>query len=168
MSARAGDRFDKERASNKTTTTMTIMKYRPAHLRTMPFHGLLNDFFGRDIAHFLGSDDLPSPSPRVNIVEREGDFKLDLVAPGHAKEDLKLNVEDDTLTISADTKSEDLKENERFTRREFSRAQFKRSFRLPETANTEGITAEYQHGVLTVVIPKTEVSKPRTREISIA
>jgi HSP20 family protein len=152
----------------KTTTTMTIMKYRPAHLRTTPFHGLLNDFFGRDIAHFLGSDDLPSATPRVNIVEREGDFKLDLLAPGYGKEDLKLNVENDSLTISAEKKSEQLKDNERYTRREFSSAQFKRSFHLPESANTEGITAEYQNGVLTVVIPKTEAAKPRTREISIA
>jgi len=72
------------------------------------------------------------------------------------------------LTISAEKKSTDLKENERFTRREFNFNAFTRSFTLPETVNAEGIKAELVNGVLHLELPKTEKAKPRTREISIS
>jgi HSP20 family protein len=103
----------------------------------------------------------------VNIIEREGGYELRMLAPGFTKEDLKLSMENEVLTISAEKKVEDLKENERYTRREFSHSAFTRSFRLPETVNAEGIKAEYQNGVLQVHIPKAEAVKPKTREISI-
>lgn len=146
---------------------MNMMKYRPAHACAPAYHGSLHGFLGRDIASFLGSDDLPSTAPRVNIVERANDFKLELLVPGYAKEDLKLRVEGDTLTISAEKKVEELKEGERFTRREFSHSQFQRGFRLPELVNSEGITADHRNGVLTVILPKSEAARPRTRDISI-
>ena len=151
----------------KNPTHMTLMKYRPAHTCAMPHSAFSHGFFSRDIANFLGSDDLPNATPRVNIVDRANDFKLDLAAPGYGKEDLKLDVQGDTLTISAEKKLEELKEGERFTRREFSRTQFTRSFRLPELVNIDGITAEHRNGVLTVIMPKSVVAKPHTREVII-
>ena len=141
--------------------------FAPAY-HTTPVDRLASELLGRDIAHFFGSDDVWSRSPRVNITERKDDFKIDLLAPGFSKQDLKLHVEDNTLTISAEKKAEDLKENERYTRREFSFAKFQRSFHLPENVNTDGITADHVNGVLSISIPKNAESKPRTREISIA
>ena len=85
-------------------------------------------------------------------------------APGYS-EDLKLNVEDDTLTISAEKRRAAEGERALYPPRIRPRA-VQRSFHLPETANTEGITAEYQNA-LTVIV-RTEASRPRTREIGIA
>ncbi|MFZ1692455.1 MAG: Hsp20/alpha crystallin family protein [Flavobacteriales bacterium] len=147
---------------------MTIAKYRPQAVLTSPFSELVNEFFGRDIGQMLGHDDAHRSAPAVNIVERATEFELHLMAPGYAKEDLKLNVEDGTLTVSAEKKTEELKENERYTRREFMRSSFARSFRLPETVNAEAISAEHINGMLVVRIPKAEVVKPKAREISIA
>lgn len=142
---------------------MMTAKYLPQAVFTGPFHDLVNEFLGRPIGH----DDVRRSIPSVNIVEREKDFHLRLLAPGHGKEDLKLNVENEVLTISAERKKEELKENERWTRREFSHSAFTRSFRLPEHVDADGISAEFVDGVLHVSIPKTGTAKPRSREISI-
>ena len=146
---------------------MTIAKYRPQATFAAPFNELVNEFLGRDLGQFFGSDDLRRSNPGVNIVENDKAFELRLLAPGFAKEDLKLSMENEVLTISADKKTEELKENERYTRREFTHSAFSRSFRLPETVNAEGIRAEYLNGVLTVHIPKAEAVKPKQREITI-
>ena len=144
---------------------MTTMKQR-AH--GTPFDELINGFFGRDLSHFVGSDDIQRSTPRVNITESKGGFTLDLLAPGYSKEDLKMNVEDSTLTISAEKKNQALAEGDRYTRREFDFSAFKRSFRLPETVTVDDIKAEFNNGVLSVSIPKTDPAKPAVREISIA
>ncbi len=146
---------------------MTITKYRPQSTFVSPFNELVNEFFGRDIGQFFGSDDMKRSIPSVNIVERENDFDLRMLAPGFSKDDLKLRVENDVLTISAEKKNEELKENERFTRREYSHSAFTRSFRLPETVKVENIKAEFQNGVLHLSIPKAEQQKPKALEIPI-
>lgn len=132
-----------------------------------PVDRLASEIFGRDIAQFFGTDDIQHRAPRVNVIERKDDFKLELLAPGFRREDLKLNVQDDMLTISGEKQMEELKEEERYTRREFGRTKFERSFRLPENLNTEAIKAEHINGVLTVLIPKMAESKPQSRSISI-
>ena len=151
----------------KKHNTMTITKYRPHAAFASPFNDLVNGFFGRDISQFTGHDDVRRTMPSVNILDREQDFELRMLVPGFSKQDLKLNVEKDVLTISAEKKVEEHKESERFTRREFVHSAFSRSFRLPETVNTEAIKADYADGVLIVSIPKMEVAKPKTREIAI-
>ncbi|MEO8590505.1 MAG: Hsp20/alpha crystallin family protein [Flavobacteriales bacterium] len=152
---------------------MTIAKYRPQATFVAPINDLVNEFFGpafgrhAHIGHFLGHDDARGTVPSVNILDREKDFELKMLVPGFSKQDLKLNVERDVLTISAEKKVEERKENERFTRREFTHSAFSRSFKLPETVNVEAIKADYSDGVLTVTIPKAEVAKPKSHEIAI-
>lgn len=147
---------------------MTISKFTPRPSFVSPFNELVNEFLGRDISQFMGQDELKRSAPSVNIVEHEGHFDLRLLAPGYAKEDLKLQVENDILTISAEKKSDELTGNERFTRREFALQAFSRSFRLPEKVNSDALQAAYVNGVLTVTIPKAEEAKPKVREIGIA
>lgn len=146
---------------------MTIVKHRPHGALSAPFNDLFGGFFGRDLAQLYGSDDHFRSAPRANIVESKDGFKLELLAPGYGKEDLKLNVEDDTLTISGERKQEDLRESERWTRREFSHTSFKRSFRLPENVKADAIQADLVNGVLTVSLPKTEESRPKSLSINI-
>jgi HSP20 family protein len=146
---------------------MTITKYRPRTSFVTPFSDLMNDLFHHDIGHFIGHDDVKRGVNAVNITESPEAFDLRLLAPGFSKQDLKLRVENNLLTVSAEKKQDELKENERWTRREFSHTTFSRSFRLPETVNAEAITAAFTDGVLHLSIPKMENAKPRTREISI-
>lgn len=147
---------------------MTLTKYRTRPSFVTPFSDLMNDLFHHDIGHFIGHDDLKRSHQPVNITESPEAFDLHLLAPGFSKQDIKLKVENNVLTVSAEKKNDALKENERWTRREFHHNAFSRAFRLPETVNTEAIVAEFTDGVLHLSIPKTETAKPRTREISIA
>lgn len=132
-----------------------------------PVDRLASELFGRDISHFFGSDDHFTRSARVNIVERKDDFQVQVLAPGFTKEDLKLNIEGDNLTITGEHKASDLAEGDRYTRREFSAASFKRSFTLPKTVKADAVSATYEAGVLTVSIPKSEESKPVARMVEI-
>lgn len=146
---------------------MNTIKQWPRSAYFSPFSGMLSPLFNT-IDQIHGSDDLPHFAPRVNVREDATSFKLEVVAPGYAKEDLKLHVEEGTLTISAEKKTGALGENERWTRREFGLGGFSRSFRLPELIDLDAITAEHANGVLTVVLPKPVASKPVAKEIRIA
>jgi len=146
---------------------MIILKQRPQSTTVPRVDHFINSFFGRDMAQLLGHDDVAMDLPRVNITESKEAYKLDILAPGFRKEDLRLNVEESIITISAEHKDEQLNEGTRFTRREFSLRPFKRSFRLPEQVDADRISAEYGPGVLTIRIPKAAPVKPAQREISI-
>ncbi|MBK9514404.1 MAG: Hsp20/alpha crystallin family protein [Flavobacteriales bacterium] len=147
---------------------MTLTKFSPRPVFVSPFNELVNEFFGRDIGQLLGQDELKRPTTHVNIVERNDHFDLQVLAPGFVKEDLKIHVENEVLTISAEKKQEQLDQNERFTRREFVLNGFSRSFRLPEKVNIDALEASFANGILKVVIPKAEPVKPKVREIGIA
>lgn len=162
-----GTPLDAGAANKPTPMTMTIMKQRPQGTATMPFDELISGFLGRDMAPFFGQEIPGNDLPRVNITESRDAFRLAVLAPGFRKEELKLNVEENTLTIGAEHKDAQLQEGERYTRREFTRRSFKRSFRLPEQVDAEQISAEHANGVLTVRIPKVVPVKPAQREITI-
>ena len=159
--------MNKQCNPNQKQHAMTIAKYRPQGAFINPFGELVSELFNRDIGHVLGHDDVRRSAPAVNILEREKEFELRLLAPGFSKEDLKLSMENEVLTISAEKKNEELKETERWTRREFAHSAFRRSFSLPDAVNIDSVSAAYTNGVLHVYIPKAEVSKPKTREINI-
>ncbi|MCU0353843.1 MAG: Hsp20/alpha crystallin family protein [Cytophagales bacterium] len=120
---------------------------------------MLNDF-----GTFTGQDSRSSV-PAVNIRETEGEYQLEVAAPGLNKEQFSVNVEDRVLTVSAEQKKEETQENGKWTRREFSYASFKRSFTLPKNVNAEAIKATYDNGVLHVHVPKAEAVRPKQIEI---
>lgn len=101
--------------------------------------------------------------PAVNVLESENDFKIELAAPGLKKEDFKVNVHENVLTISAEqkTESEENKDNGKYTRKEFNYSSFKRSFTLPKTVDGDKIVASYNEGVLGLSLPKKEEAKPK-------
>jgi HSP20 family protein len=118
------------------------------------FDRLLSDVFNAPIFN----DELKNTTPSVNVVETAQNFRLDIAAPGLSKEDFKINIEDKTLTISAEKKTETV-EGETNLRREFAYSTFKRTFTLPETVAVANIKATYEAGILTLVLPKTEPQK---------
>ena len=107
--------------------------------------------------------------PSVNISEDDKCFCVDVVAPGFKKEDFKVNVEDDILTISAETKTENNEDNKnkQYSRREYSHSSFTRSFRLPENAKDDQVSASYKDGILKLDIPKTESPVKIKKEVQI-
>lgn len=95
---------------------------------------------------------------RANIKESDEGFEVELATPGISKDQIDINVSDQELTISAtiDAKTEG------FVKREFDYSSFKRVFTLPQIADVEKISANMEHGILTISIPKREELKPKT------
>lgn len=107
--------------------------------------------------------------PAVNIREDEKKFTLDLAVPGIDKKDLKIEINEDVITISSEHKEEKEETGDDFKRREFSYSSFCRSFYLPENVNKDKIEANYKYGILTVELPKeTEEKAKLSRQVKIS
>lgn len=107
--------------------------------------------------------------PAVNVKETETAFVIELAAPGLKKEDLKINVENNTLTIGYKSETKTEEKADKYTRQEFGFTAFSRSFRLPKTVNADAINAAYTDGILTVELPKVEVKEDKlVKEITVA
>ena len=128
------------------------------------FEGDLLDWSNRNFS--LTNTTLPS----VNIKENTDGFEVEVAAPGFEKNDFRVELDNEMLTISSDKKIEtETKEGERFTKHEFSYQCFNRSFTLPNSADVEHIGAQYENGILRVHIPKKEEARPGPyRTIAIA
>ena len=97
--------------------------------------------------------------PAVNITENKSNYEVSLAVPGVKKDDFRIDVEGNILTISS--KKEETKEEKekKFSRKEYNYSSFSRSFSLPDEVNKEKIDAVYQDGVLKLTLPKTEEAK---------
>jgi HSP20 family protein len=141
------------------------------YLKLAPSQKIVNDwFYGSQFPSFPFTTESASFVPSVNIVEDEKMYQLHFNAPGFEKEDFKIKVENGSLLVSAEHKTESKEETKRFTRQEFRYGSFSRSFRLPkDKVNEDGVLATYKNGILTVEIPKKEqeIGKPvRTIEVA--
>lgn len=143
---------------------MTLMKRSN---RLFPgFPSFFDDFMTRDLLGLADSDDVAygSSMPAVNIRETNDEFEVDVAAPGLKKDDFKIELDNNVLTISSEVeqKREDKDKEGNYRRKEFHYAAFSRSFTLPEgMVNTDKIVAEYEDGVLKVHMPKAEEAKPK-------
>lgn len=108
-----------------------------------------------------------SKYPAVNVAESDKGFHVDFAVPGFNKEDFKINVEKDVLTVSGEHHAENLDETKKYSRKEFSYNSFKRSFTLPENVDFNKIDANYKDGVLTLDVAKKEDVKPVVKEIAV-
>ena len=131
----------------------------------MPFY--IPDFFEDSLLPVLSKGN--SFKPAVNIREDDKNYVLDFAIPGIDKKDLKIDMNEDTLTISSETKNESEENKEDYRRKEFSYKSFSRSFYIPENVNREKIEANYKDGILTVSLPKQEVDTSKVqRKIEIS
>lgn len=105
--------------------------------------------------------------PAVNIREDEKHFLLEFAVPGMKKDDFKINLENQALTISSEIKEEDEENKVNYTRKEFVYNSFSRSFTLPKNIVAEKIKADYKDGILNISIPKDEKTK-LSRDIKVA
>ncbi|GAA0551935.1 Hsp20/alpha crystallin family protein [Chitinophaga japonensis] len=146
---------------------MTLVKFNhhPAH---KSFGGLMDEVFN-NTARLLKDDfltgDFFGTYPPVNIRETKEAYLLDVMVPGLSKEDFKINLDKNVLSISAEKQAEQKAEDQKQIRREFSFRSFKRSFTLDETVDAEKIQAKYENGILQLQLPKKEEAQPRTKSI---
>jgi HSP20 family protein len=94
--------------------------------------------------------------PAVNVKESKDNYTVSLAAPGLKKEDFKIDIEGNMLTISSEKEETKEEKDEKFTRKEYNYSSFSRSFTLPDEVNKEKIEAVYQDGVLKMILPKNE------------
>jgi len=130
-----------------------------------PFY--MSNLFDDDFFPVLSSR--TSSMPAVNIKENEKSFTLELAVPGIDKKDLKIETNEDVLTISSETKNEVEDNKDGYKRKEFSYSSFCRSFYIPENVNRDKIGASYKDGILTVDLPKQEEEKSKiSRQVKIS
>jgi HSP20 family protein len=104
-------------------------------------------------------------SPRTDLAEQDDAFHLRLDVPGMSKDDITINLQNGTLTVSGERTSEQTEEGEEYVRVERAFGNFHRTFRLPDAVDADNIEAVYEDGVLTITVPKTEESTRRQIEI---
>ncbi len=105
--------------------------------------------------------------PAANITENEKSFDIEIAAPGLKKEDFKINLENNVLTVSTEKEAEKKEETKNYTRKEFVYGSFCRSFTMPKTVETDQIKASYENGILKLELPKKEETKI-TKEIVVS
>ena len=121
--------------------------------------GLLNDRFwnGR------------KGEPALNIKETDDNFEIELAAPGFAKKDFEVTIEDGCLNIKAEKSTSEEEKEENYTRREFSYNSFERSLQLPENVKEEELKAKYSGGILSFNLVKKEpVKKLKPKKVEIS
>jgi len=101
----------------------------------------------------------------VDVHESEQAYFLTFDVPGISREDIKIEVQGDTLTVSGERKTENYEDRRAIGPRERGYGFFSRSFTLPEAVNSEKIEASFENGVLEVAVPKAEAAKARRIEI---
>jgi HSP20 family protein len=124
------------------------------------------NFFQTDFAPFRMELDNGAWMPQIEVLQNNGQFKVRADLPGVTKDDVKVEVTDELLTISGERKEEKEEKQEGFYRSERSYGSFYRQIPLPEGATTENATATFQNGVLEITIPALKVAAP-TRKLEI-
>jgi HSP20 family protein len=120
----------------------------------------------RDVSRLRLADAPERFVPAVDIYEEAGRFVVLSDLPGVEAARIDITVEQDLLTIKGERKATEPVEGASLQRAERASGEFERKFRLPETAASEGIQADYRDGVLTVCIPKSEKSAPYRIEVT--
>lgn len=124
------------------------------------------EFFGPDLTdvNLFDGKRIGVTVPSANVTETDSSFLVELAAPGLKRDDFKVEMDDHTLTISAEKEDEVNEENEGYSRKEYAYNSFCRSFTLPENVKEDKVDAKYEDGVLKLVIPKKEVAPKKERK----
>ena len=138
--------------------TLTRRSYRPFFMSNL----FDDDFFNLTPAR---SGSLPA----VNIREDEKNYTIELAVPGMDKKDLKIDINEDLLTIATERSQENEENKDGYKRKEFSYSSFSRNFYIPENADKDKIAATYRDGILFVELPKKEEDKTKiSRQIKVS
>jgi len=107
--------------------------------------------------------------PAANVREDENAYTIELALPGFAKDEIKINFEEEVLTVIAGHESKEDIKGPKYTWNEFGfKSRYERSFQLPETVDADNISAAFENGILLVTLPKKEVQPTPVKQIVIA
>ncbi|PJJ84362.1 Hsp20/alpha crystallin family protein [Mucilaginibacter auburnensis] len=146
---------------------MTLVKFNPEKRNNGALMPNFTDVFDSIFNDSFFNDRMTVRVPAANISETEDHYHVELAAPGLRKEDFKLNLERNVLSISVENQKEQTNSQISYNKREFAYNSWVRSFTLPESANPDYIEATYTDGVLKIDIAKREEAKAVRRQIEI-
>lgn len=133
------------------------------------FPGMWDDIFEKDFMPEVIYNGSFKNMPAVNIIEGNDEFTIEVAAPGLHKNDFKIDLENNRLTISSEKEDKIEDQNDNYVRTEFRYNSFCRSFTLPETVDSEKIKAKHNNGILYVTIPKRDYAKIKpARQIEVS
>ncbi|TYA59000.1 Hsp20/alpha crystallin family protein [Formosa maritima] len=126
------------------------------------FSNWIEDIFKSDLPNvFPSSFNTGMSLPKVNIKEKSDSFVVEMAIPGIKKSDLQIDIDNNNLCISSETKEETEQKEDNYTRKEFGYSSFKRTFTLPESVDDSKIDAVYFDGILNITLPKKEEAKKK-------
>jgi len=151
---------------------MSIVKSNNRRTPSLGSSFLANDPFFADLMdtkrgifnlnRFFNGDFDQDHFPAMNVKEKNDEFEVELAAPGLAKEDFKISIDDGVLSIAAEKESKIEEEKEGFVRKEFSYNSFSRNIALPEDVDMEkDVEAKYKEGILKMSLKKKKVAKSK-------
>jgi HSP20 family protein len=126
---------------------------------------LFDDFFGRPITRPEWAE--VAWCPCVDVSETKDDVIINTEIPGMSKDDVKVSVQDNILTLSGEKKQEKEEKDANYHRVERSYGSFSRSFTLPTTVQPDKVKAAYRDGILRITLPKSEEVKPKQIPITV-
>jgi HSP20 family protein len=133
--------------------------------------GRLSTLFGRAPVRKDGEREekmtLVDWAPLVDVIESEKEYLIKAELPDIKKEEVKITVQDDVLTIAGERSQEKEEKGKKFHRIERAYGSFSRRFTLPEDADPAKVTADFKNGILAVHIAKSERAKPKSIEVAI-
>ncbi|AAM73188.1 MAG TPA: Hsp20/alpha crystallin family protein [Chlorobaculum sp.] len=130
---------------------------------------MFEDVFNERLTPFISSmGSMMAPAFKVDISEDEKAIYLSADIPGVKKEDVKVSIEDDVISISAERTQEEEEKKKNYHRVERSWGSLSRSFTIGDNVDSDNITANYDNGVLKVVIPKKEPEQKKSKEIAVS
>jgi len=153
----------------------TLLKKTNANVPATTFSGLVDKIFQNNVNRlfdddFWGFTDVSrNISVPVNIRETDKSYELEVVAPGLRKEDFKINVNNNMLTVSFEHREEQNQQNkeEGWLHKEYHRRSFTRSFNLDDNIDANKISAQYSEGILHLSLQKKEGAHTVSRSIEI-
>jgi len=146
---------------------MALIKFPTRTMNTDSVNPFVNSIFDNFFNESFVSDRLITRVPAVNITETSDAYSIELAAPGLKKEDFKINVDKDLITVSVEKTEEYTEEDKVFSKKEYSYTSFSRSFSLPESVDYNNIDANYEDGVLCLKIGKKEEAIVAKRMIEV-
>ena len=154
----------------------TMIRKQTGQQQPATFGNVLDDIFHNSLRHFFDENfmDVEGSQSRsgvpVNIRETEEQYELDVVAPGCRKENFRISIEGNLLTVSYNRDQENGESDgqQKWVRNEFIQRPFSRSFTLDDTVDVNNINATYVNGVLRLSMAKNEKAKNISRNIEIS
>jgi HSP20 family protein len=154
--------------NQKEVFEMTLVRWAPFR-DLLNIQDEMNRMFNNAFARFpeKGEGSAMLWAPLVDIVETDDEITVVAEIPGMKKEDVKISIQDDVLTLKGEKKQEKESNQKNFQRVERSYGVFERSFSLPSSIQSDKVKASYKDGLLTIHLPKAEEAKPKEISISV-